>query len=190
VTSVSYEIWRNDTLLGVNEPQFYAVSLCTTGNGSWLSTVPEATFGKREVSLHQSNKNPPSCSPKNKWMNKRMNRLDRPHYNPNKATVRLPAAKPWLECGTVGDIVPCDWENTLTLVKHSMLLPILKKLFTSQWFYSASGCASSDVSVRSESASLSLLALGWGFTVRWTTKFSQCAEQQSSPSFYQHFQQV
>jgi hypothetical protein len=40
-----------------------------------------------------------------------------------------------------------------------MVLSILRKWFTPQQFYSASGCASSDVSVRSESESLSLLLL-------------------------------
>jgi len=39
-------------------------------------------------------------------------------------TVRSPAEKPWLECGVVVDVMPCDREM---LVKHLMLLSILKK---------------------------------------------------------------
>jgi hypothetical protein len=60
-----------------------------------------------------------------------------------------------------------EWRLTVrqreiqTAIKHLVLLSILrrKKKFAAQWFYSASGCASSDVSVRSQSESLSLLLL-------------------------------
>jgi hypothetical protein len=50
--------------------------------------------------------------------------------------------------------------------KHVMLLSVLKKLPPSQQFYSARGCASSNVPVRPESESLSLLIL--------SLLFSQC----------------
>jgi hypothetical protein len=41
-------------------------------------------------------------------------------------TVRSPAEKPWLECGVVGNAMPCNRDRYKTLVKHLMLLPILK----------------------------------------------------------------
>jgi hypothetical protein len=75
-------------------------------------------------------------------------------------TVRSPAEKPWLECGVVGYVMLCERQREIkTVVKHLMLLSIMKKTLISQKFYSESGCASSDVSVRSESESLSLLLL-------------------------------
>jgi hypothetical protein len=68
-------------------------------------------------------------------------------------TVRSPAEKPWLESGVVGYVMLCERHREIkTVIKHLMLLSIMKKkTLISQKFYSESGCASSDVSVRSES---------------------------------------
>jgi hypothetical protein len=63
---------------------------------------------------------------------------------------------PWLECGVVVDVVPCNRYIYTLLTRHLIVLSILrKKILASKLFYSASGCASSDVSGRLESESLS-----------------------------------
>jgi hypothetical protein len=66
-----------------------------------------------------------------------------------------------------------------------LLLSILKKRLTSQQFYSGSGCASSDVSVRSEPRPLSLLLLE-PCAMKKTLLSSSCTfcdEQKTSPPF-------
>jgi hypothetical protein len=74
---------------------------------------------------------------------------------PTTQTVRSLAENTWLECGVLGDVMPCDRERYKKLAGHIMRLSVPKKNWlASQQFYSASGCAISDLSVRLESESL------------------------------------
>jgi hypothetical protein len=99
---------------------------------------------------------------------------------------------------TVGDITPCNTETDRETIATHLMLPFNLKENTLQYFYLASGCTSSDVSVRPEFESLSLplpptehsLLLPSVTNLNSQHPYVFAMDNKASPSFYQHLQQV
>jgi hypothetical protein len=77
--------------------------------------------------------------------------LSRKSWSEEATTVRSPAEMPWLECGVVCDVMTCNKERDINSSKTSDATINSEKKTLHNSFFPASGCASSDVSVRSES---------------------------------------